>query len=64
MIDAPVAIATTPRIRPVLSGDQTRKPYSSVRLIQIRWNGIVSHDGHAIMIVRQPTERTPQPRSS
>ena len=30
-------------------GAQTRKPYRSVRLIQMKWNGIVSQLGHAII---------------
>ena len=28
---------------------QTRNPYSNVRLIQTKWNGIVSQLGHAII---------------
>ena len=28
---------------------QTRNPYTSVRLIQTKWNGIVSQPGHAII---------------
>src|SRR5581483_7180499 len=64
MIDAPVAIATAPSTSPVIGDDQTRKPYSSVRLIQMKWNGIVSHDGESTMTTRQPAENSAQLSSS
>src|SRR5437868_15526003 len=44
---APVAAATIASTIPVATGRQTRNPKTTVRLIQTKWNGIVSQLGHA-----------------
>src|SRR5581483_1881265 len=62
-IEAPVPAATAASTRPVTLGDQTRNPYSSVRLIHMRWKGIVSHDGQAIIAARHVAASAPQASS-
>jgi len=59
-IEAPVPMTTAPRTIPVTVSDHTRKPYSNVNVIQITWNGIVSHDGQLIIVARQTTASAPQ----
>ena len=46
-IDAAVSVITAARMIIVARVGHTRKPYKSVRLIQTKWNGIVSQLGHA-----------------
>src|SRR2546429_394197 len=46
----------------VFWSDQTRKPYSSVRLIQMRRNGIVSHDGPRTMAPSHTTDMATEPQ--
>ena len=48
----PVARMTRPSTIPVGFGSHTRKPYSSVRLIQMKWNGIVSQLGTSAIATR------------
>ena len=48
-IDTAVIAITPPSTMSVHRIGQTRKPYRSVRLIQTKWNGIVSQLGQAII---------------
>src|SRR5438874_5791240 len=62
-ISAPVAATTTPSVRYVAVTRQTRNPYTSVRLIQMKWNGIVSQLGHRPMATRFAAAKVPQAAS-
>src|SRR5215831_12288263 len=44
--------------------DQTRNPYSSVRLIQMKWNGTVSHWEKTTIATRLATEKAPHATST
>src|SRR5207302_1841374 len=61
---APVARITTDRTDHIAREDQTRTPYTSVRLIQTKWNGIVSQLGQAIIATQFAAAKTAHPASS
>ena len=63
-IDPPVVTTTAARISIVTCGDQTRKPNRSVRLIQTKWNGIVSQLGHAIIAPMFAAAKAAHPTST
>src|SRR6516165_480978 len=44
--------------------DQTRKPYSSVRLIQMKWNGTVSQCEKTVIATRLATEKATHAKST
>src|SRR5581483_2140508 len=54
-ISRPVETMTTASVRNVGRTRQTRKPYSNVRLTQMKWNGTVSHSGSSSMATRFAT---------
>src|SRR6516164_4604944 len=54
---APVVIMTTASTQAVGLVAQTRNPYSSVRLIQMKWNGTVSHCEKATIAARLASEK-------
>src|SRR5581483_7932811 len=63
MMLAPVARITTLSTDQVSRGSHTRKPYTSVRLIQTKWNGIVSQSGQSPMATQLASAKAPH-RSS
>src|SRR6266511_3193182 len=63
-ISVPVAIVTAPSTPTILSVRQTRNPYTSVRLTQMKWNGIVSHRSHVIIAARFATANAPHASST
>src|SRR5438045_9091475 len=60
---APVAAATIASTIPVATGRQTRNPKTTVRLIQTKWNGIVSQLGHATIAAKFAAAKTAQAAS-
>src|SRR5438094_650651 len=54
-IKVPVEAPTPASTRPVAASRQTRKPYKSVRLTQMKWNGTVSHVSQTTIATRFAT---------
>ena len=61
---AAVAAMTTPSTHSVGRGAQVRNPYSSVKLIQMKWKGTVSQPANAKIAIRLRTEKTAHTASS
>ena len=59
-IAPPVATITTARTTAVVPLRQTRKPYSNVRLTQMKWNGTVSQSGIMVIAMRFATAKPPR----
>lgn len=59
-IPAAVVIITTKSTHPVGWSRQERNPYTSVRLIQMKWKGIVSQYGRRKIASRFTSEKTAQ----
>src|SRR5438046_827980 len=61
---APVVAMTAPSTASVGRGAQVRNPYTSVKLIQMKWNGTVSQPANAKIATRLTAENTAHPASS
>ena len=61
---AAVVAMTTPSTTSVGRGAQVRNPYTSVKLIQMKWKGTVSQPATAKIATRLRAENTAQPVSS
>src|SRR5580765_1163397 len=62
-MNTPVVTITTPSTVKVGLVRQTRKPYRTVRLTQMKWNGTVSHEGMRSIAARLATENRTQATS-
>jgi hypothetical protein len=58
-----VVTMTAPSTHVVVREDHVRKPYSTVRLIQMKWNGIVSQSWNQKIAIRLSSEKMAQPTS-
>ena len=58
---AAVVAMTTPSTTSVGRGAQVRNPYTSVKLIQMKWKGTVSQPATAKIATRLRAENTAQP---
>src|SRR5208282_5412888 len=61
---AAVVAMTTPSTHSVGLGAQVRNPYTSVKLIQMTWKGMVSQPGNVRIAIRLMTEKATHPASS
>src|SRR6478672_3716124 len=62
-MNTPVVTITTPSTVNVGLVRQTRKPYRTVKLTQMKWNGTVSHEGMRSIAARLASEKSTQATS-